>query len=195
MNSTESAGQKVRCAWCSSDPLYINYHDSEWGRPVHDDQVLFEFLVLESFQAGLSWLTILKKRENFRKAFAGFDPHQVANFSEKKTEELKRDEGIIRNSLKIAAAVNNAGRFIEVQREYGSFDQYIWSFTNHQPLLNKPRDLAHIPPSTDLSKTITKDMMKKGFRFVGGTIMYAYMQAVGIVNDHTADCWLAAEGV
>jgi DNA-3-methyladenine glycosylase I len=181
---------KVRCAWCTSDPDYLRYHDQEWGRPVHDDAVLFEFLVLESFQAGLSWLTILKKRENFRRAFAGFDVKKVARFDDKKVESLLQDEGIIRNRLKVAATINNAKQFIAVQKEFGSFDKYIWSFTEGKPIINNPSTLAHILPSSDVSKAITKDLTKRGFKFVGGTIMYAYMQAVGLVDDHVADCWV-----
>jgi DNA-3-methyladenine glycosylase I len=181
---------KIRCAWCTSDPDYIDYHDREWGRPVHDDQVLFEFLVLESFQAGLSWLTILKKRENFRKAFAGFDVKKVAKFDEKKVEALMQNEGIIRNKLKVYAAINNATQFIAIQREFGSFDRYIWGFVGGKPVINKPKTMSDLVPSTDISKAITKDLTKRGFKFVGGTIMYAYMQAVGLVDDHMADCWV-----
>lgn len=180
---------KVRCAWCTSDEIYIEYHDKEWGVPVHDDQKLFEFIVLESFQAGLSWLTILKKRENFRKAFAGFDIKKVAKFDDKKIEALMQDEGIIRNRLKIHAAINNANRMMEVQKEFGSFDKYIWSFTGGKPLVNEPKTMRDLTPTTDISKTMTKDLLKRGFKFVGGTICYAFMQAVGIVDDHTMDCW------
>ena len=169
---------KVRCAWCTSDPDYIRYHDREWGRPVNDDQVLFEFLVLESFQAGLSWLTILKKRENFRKAFAGFDVKKVAKFDEKKVASLLKDDGIIRNKLKIAAAINNAKQFMAVQKEFGSFDKYIWGFVGGKQILNKNLTTKTIEPHTEVSKTITKDLTKRGFKFVGGTIMYAFMQAV-----------------
>ena len=180
---------KVRCAWCTSDEVYIEYHDKEWGVPVHDDQKLFEFIVLESFQAGLSWLTILKKRENFRKAFAGFDVKKVAKFDQKKVDALLQDEGIIRNKLKVAAAINNAQRFMEVQKEFGSFDKYIWSFTGGKPLVNSPATLRDLTPTTDISKAMNKDLTKRGFKFVGGTICYAFMQAVGIVDDHTMDCW------
>ena len=181
---------KVRCAWCTSDDIYIKYHDEEWGRPVHDDQVLFEFLVLESFQAGLSWLTILKKRENFRKAFANFDVRKVAKFDEKKIASLMQDEGIIRNSLKVNAAVNNANRFMEVQKEFGSFDKYIWSFVGGKPVITNHRTTRDIPPITDISKAMNKELTKRGFKFVGGTICYAFMQAVGLVDDHIADCWV-----
>ena len=181
---------KVRCAWCTSEDIYIDYHDHEWGRPVHDDQVLFEFLVLESFQAGLSWITILKKRENFRKAFVGFDVKKVAKFDEKKVESLMQDEGIIRNRLKIHAAINNAKNFMAIQKEFGSFDKYIWGFVGGKPIINKPKTMKDLMPSSDISKAITKDLSKRGFKFVGGTIMYAWMQAVGLVNDHVADCWV-----
>ena len=181
---------KVRCAWCTSESIYIDYHDHEWGRPVHDDQVLFEFLVLESFQAGLSWITILKKRENFRKAFAGFDVKKVARFDEKKIEALMQDEGIIRNRLKIHAAINNAKLFMAIQKEFGSFDKYIWGFVGGAPIVNKPKTMRDLMPTTDISKAITKDLTKRGFKFVGGTIMYAFMQAVGLVDDHVADCWV-----
>ena len=181
---------KVRCAWCTSDNVYMEYHDKEWGKPVHDDQVLYEFLVLESFQAGLSWLTILRKRENFRKAFAGFDVKKVAKFDEKKVEALMQDEGIIRNRLKVHAAINNAKLFMKVQKEFESFDKYIWGFTGGKPIVNNPKTLRDLTPTTDISKAITKDLSKRGFKFVGGTIMYAFMQAVGMVDDHTADCWI-----
>ena len=181
---------KVRCVWCTSEDIYIDYHDHEWGRPVHDDQVLFEFLVLESFQAGLSWITILKKRENFRKAFVGFDVKKVAKFDEKKVESLMQDEGIIRNRLKIHAAINNAKNFMAIQKEFGSFDKYIWGFVGGKPIINKPKTMKDLMPSSDISKAITKDLSKRGFKFVGGTIMYAWMQAVGLVNDHVADCWV-----
>jgi DNA-3-methyladenine glycosylase I len=181
---------RMRCAWSGSDPDYIAYHDHEWGRPVHDDQVLFEFLVLESFQAGLSWLTILKKRENFRRAFAGFDVKKVAKFDEKKIEALLLDEGIIRNRLKVNAAINNAKQFIAIQKEFGSFDKYIWSFVGGKPVVNHPKTMKDLMPASDISRAITKDMIKRGFKFVGGTIMYAYMQAVGLVDDHVADCWV-----
>ncbi len=181
---------KVRCAWCTSDDIYITYHDQEWGRPVHDDQVLFEFLVLESFQAGLSWLTILKKRENFRAAFAGFDVKKVAKFDQKKVDALMQDEGIIRNKLKVHAAINNANCFISVQKEFGSFDKYIWGFVGGKPIVNHHKTIRDVPPVTDISKAMNKDLTKRGFKFVGGTICYAFIQAVGMVDDHTADCWV-----
>ena len=181
---------KVRCAWCTSETIYIDYHDNEWGRPVHDDQKLFEFLVLESFQAGLSWITILKKRENFRKAFAGFDVKKVAKFDEKKVEALMQDEGIIRNRLKVHAAINNAKLFMAIQKEFGSFDKYIWDFVGGKPVVNKLKSTKDLMPTSDISKAITKDLTKRGFKFVVGTIMYSYMQAVGMVDDHVADCWV-----
>jgi DNA-3-methyladenine glycosylase I len=186
---------KVRCGWCLGDPLYVKYHDEEWGTPVNDDKVLFEFLVLESFQAGLSWLTILKKRENFRKAFAGFDVKKVSKYDEQKYEALMQDAGIIRNQLKIRAAINNAQRFIEIQKEFGSFSNYVWSFADKtetgkpKPIFNKRNSLREVPPKTDVSDAMSKDMGKRGFKFRGSTICYAFMQAVGIVNDHLDDCW------
>jgi DNA-3-methyladenine glycosylase I len=186
---------KVRCNWCLSDPIYVKYHDEEWGQPVHDDTVLFEFLVLESFQAGLSWLTILKKRENFRKAFANFDVKKVSKYDEHKYEALMQDAGIIRNQLKIRAAINNAARFLEIQKEFGSFSNYVWSFAEktksgeHKPIINSRNSLREVPPKTVISDAMSKDMGKRGFKFRGSTICYAFMQAVGIVNDHLDDCW------
>ncbi|MFN8309295.1 MAG: DNA-3-methyladenine glycosylase I [Chitinophagales bacterium] len=181
--------EKHRCGWCLSDPIYIAYHDEEWGRPVHDDQKLFEFLILESFQAGLSWLTVLKKRENFRKAFAGFDAKKVARFDAAKVEALMQDAGIIRNRLKIEAAVNNAKRFLEIQKEFGSFDAYVWQFVGGKPLVNSRKTLKDVPPKTEISDAMSKDMGLRGFKFRGSTICYAFMQAVGIVDDHLNDCW------
>lgn len=181
--------KKTRCAWCLNDPLYLQYHDEEWGRPVHDDTVLFEFLILESFQAGLSWFIILKKRENFRKAFAGFDANKVARFDQEKVEKLMGDSGIVRNRLKIEAAINNASRFKDVQREFGSFDKYIWSFTGGKTLMNRPRTLSDLPATSAISDAMSKDMGKRGFKFRGSTICYAFMQAVGIVDDHIVGCW------
>ncbi len=186
---TSENKEKCRCGWCGTDPLYIKYHDEEWGKPVHDDKVLFEFLVLESFQAGLSWLTILRKRENFRKAFADFDVEKVAKFDEQKYEALMQDTGIVRNQLKIRAAINNAQRFIEIQKEFGSYDNYIWSFVDHKPIVNKPKTLKDLPAKTPLSDAMSKDMGKRGFKFRGSTICYAFMQAVGMVDDHLVDCW------
>ena len=180
---------KIRCGWCLSDPIYVNYHDKEWGRPVHDDKKLFEFLVLESFQAGLSLLTILKKRENFRKAFADFDVKKVAKFKEEKYETLMQDAGIVRNQLKIRAAINNAQKFIEIQKEFGSFDKYVWSFVGGKPLRNKLKSLREIQPKTKISDAMSADMGKRGFKFRGSTICYAFMQAVGMVDDHIDNCW------
>lgn len=180
---------KIRCGWCEKDDLYRNYHDNEWGKPVYDDQVLFEFLILETFQAGLSWYTVLKKRENFRKAFANFDYKKVALFSEEKIQELLLDAGIIRNQLKIRAAVANAIAFMKVQEEFGTFSKYIWNFTDGKPIDNKPKTLKDISSSTPLSDAISKDLKKRGFKFVGTTVVYAHMQATGMVNDHVENCW------
>jgi DNA-3-methyladenine glycosylase I len=181
--------EKVRCGWCLKEPIYVQYHDEEWGVPVHDDQKLFEFLVLESFQAGLSWLTVLKKRDNFRKAFAGFDAKKVSKFDEKKVEALMQDAGIIRNRLKIEAAINNAKCYLAIQKEFGSFDTYVWSFVGGKPLLNKRKTMRDIPATTEISDAMSKDMGKRGFKFRGSTICYAFMQAVGMVDDHVDDCW------
>ncbi len=178
-----------RCAWCLGNELYEQYHDEEWGVPVHDDAKLFEFLILESFQAGLSWLTVLKKRENFRTAFSGFDAKKVAAYTPKKIESLMQDAGIIRNRLKIEAAVNNAKLFLKIQQEYGSFANYVWQFTQHKTLVNYPKTMAEIPVSTPISDALSKDMGKRGFKFRGTTICYAFMQAVGMVDDHTTGCW------
>lgn len=180
---------KHRCAWCEKDDLYRDYHDNEWGKPVYDDQLLFEFLILETFQAGLSWYTILAKRENFRKAFVKFDYKKVAKYDEAKIQELMLDAGIIRNQLKIRAAVSNAIAFMEVQNEFGSFSKYIWKFTDGKPIDNQPKTLREVPASTPLSDAISKDLKKRGFKFVGSTVVYAHMQATGMVNDHAMDCW------
>lgn len=180
---------KNRCAWCEKDDLYRDYHDTEWGKPVYDDQLLFEFLILETFQAGLSWYTILAKRNNFRAAFAQFDYKKVAQYNESKIQELMLDAGIIRNQLKIRAAVSNAIAFMEVQKEFGSFSNYIWKFTDGKPIDNQPKTLRDIPSSTPLSDAISKDLKKRGFKFVGTTVVYAHMQATGMVNDHVVDCW------
>ena len=179
---------KTRCAWVTKDQIYIDYHDYEWGKPVHDDYKLFEFLILETFQAGLSWITILKKRENFRNAFDNFDFEKIAKYNDAKFEELKNNAGIIRNKRKINSAINNAKAFIEVRKEFGSFDKYIWSFVNNNPIINNWKNNEDIPASTDLSELISKDLKKRGFSFVGPTVVYAYMQATGMVNDHLADC-------
>ena len=177
-----------RCGWCEKDDLYRTYHDKEWGKPVYDDRVLFEFLVLESFQAGLSWHTILKKRENFRRAFDGFDFQKVASFSDTKVEELMGNSGIVRNRLKILAAINNARWFIEVQREFGSFSDYIWGFVDGKPIINQPANLSEVRAVSEISERIAADLKKRGFKFLGPTIIYAFMQAVGMVNDHVEDC-------
>ncbi len=178
-----------RCAWTSTNALMIAYHDTEWGVPLHDDQKLFEFLILEGMQAGLSWSTILNKRENFRRAFDDFDPQKVAWYTKRDVNRLLKDAGIIRNRLKIEAAINNAQRFLEVRKEFGAFDAYIWSFTDGRPIRNKFVSLKEIPAKTALSDTISKDLLKRGFKFVGSTIVYAHMQATGMVNDHTVDCF------
>ncbi|HEY8364071.1 MAG TPA: DNA-3-methyladenine glycosylase I [Haloplasmataceae bacterium] len=178
----------MRCEWCLNDELYIKYHDYEWGKPNYDDKVLYEFLVLESMQAGLSWLTILKKREAFRKAFADFDYYQVAKFHEKRIEELLMDSNIIRNRRKIEAAINNAQRFIEVQKEFGSFAQYLWGFVNNRPIINHYNNIYEIPTKTVLSDKIALDFKKRGFKFLGTTIIYSYLQAIGIINDHIDKC-------
>jgi DNA-3-methyladenine glycosylase I len=183
----------TRCPWCEGADLYRRYHDEEWGVPVHDDQRHFEFLVLESAQAGLSWSTILKKRENYRKAYRGFDPRVVARFGPRDRERLLNDAGIVRNRLKIESSINNAKRFLEVQEEFGSFDNYLWGFVGGEPLVNKWKTLSEIPAKTDLSGTVSKDMKKRGFRFVGSTIIYAHLQAVGVVNDHLISCYRYGE--
>ena len=179
-----------RCTWPQiEDPLYTLYHDEEWGVPIHDDNKHFEFLILEGAQAGLSWLTILRRRENYRKAFARFDPKKVAAFSEKTIEELLKNEGIIRNRLKIRSTVENAKHFLKIQEEWGSFDNYVWSFVNHKPIQNRWNSLKEVPCETKESLSLSKDLKKRGFNFVGPTIMYAYMQATGLVNDHIIDCF------
>lgn len=180
---------KVRCAWCEKDDLYRNYHDYEWGKPVCDDATLFEFLLLETFQAGLSWYTVLAKRDNFKKAFQNFDVKKVAQMTDLQIQILCEDAGIIRNKLKIKATVSNAQAFIKVQEEFGSFSSYIWGFVEGKPIDNKPKTLHDVPAKTDLSDQISKDLKKRGFKFVGSTVIYAHMQATGMVNDHVADCW------
>ncbi|MDK2773045.1 MAG: DNA-3-methyladenine glycosylase I, partial [Flavobacterium sp.] len=174
---------KNRCAWCEKDDLYRDYHDNEWGKPVYDDATIFEFLILETFQAGLSWYTVLAKRENFRKAFEGFDVQKVANFSEDKIASLCEDTGIIRNKLKIRAAVTNAQAFIKIQEELGSFSKYIWEFVGGKPIDNQPEKLSDVPATTEISDKLSKDLKKRGFKFVGSTVVYAHMQATGMVND------------
>jgi len=180
---------KTRCNWCGTDPLYMEYHDSEWGVPVYDDAKLFEFLILETFQAGLSWITILKKRENFRAAFDNFDYKKIAKYNEVKFDELIQNAGIIRNKLKIKATISNAIAFMEVQKEFGSFSKYIWGFTNGKPIKNKAKTMLDVPATTELSDIISKDLKKRGFKFVGSTVIYAHMQATGMVNDHIIDCF------
>ena len=177
-----------RCVWPKND-LAIRYHDEEWGVPLHDDRKLFEFLILEGAQAGLSWDTILRKRENYRKAFDGFDVKKVAQYSDKKVERLLQDEGIIRNRLKIASAISNAKLFLKVQKEFGSFDEYIWSFVDRKPIVNRWKETSQIPATSDVSDRISKEMKKRGFNFVGSTIVYAHMQATGMVNDHLVSCF------
>jgi DNA-3-methyladenine glycosylase I len=185
--------EKKRCAWASGlhDPDYIRYHDEEWGRPAHDDRHLFEMLILEGAQAGLSWATILNKRANYRKLFASFDPKKVARFDAARRAALMKDAGIVRNRLKIESAVTNAQAFLEVQKAFGSFDQYLWNYVDGKPLVAVRARGERLPASTDLSDRISKDLKKRGFRFVGTTIIYAYLQAVGVVNDHSPDCFLA----
>lgn len=180
---------KPRCAWAGTDPEYVRYHDDEWGVPVHDDRLHFEFLILEGAQAGLSWRTILLKRENYCKAFAGFDPAKVARFDAKKKQTLMADAGIVRNRLKIDSAIGNAQAFLKVQKEFGSFDRYVWSFVGAKTIVNRPKTMKQIPATSVESDALSKDLKKRGFRFVGSTIVYAYMQAVGLVNDHTVDCY------
>ena len=178
-----------RCDWCGSDPLYVAYHDNEWGVPVKDDPTLFEFLMLETFQAGLSWITVLKKREHFRSAFDGFDYQKIAKYNTQKLEQLMRNSSIIRNKLKIKAAVTNAIAFINIQNEWGSFSKYIWHFTDDTPVVNRWVKLSDIPAQTALSITISNDLKKRGFKFVGPTVVYAHMQATGMVNDHLLSCF------
>ena len=178
-----------RCPWPADDARMIEYHDREWGVPMHDDRKLFEFLVLEGMQAGLSWSTILNKRENFRKAFHGFDPQKVARYTAKDVKRLLADAGIVRNRAKIAAAINNAQRFLEIQKEFGSFDRYIWQFVGGKPIRNRFKSLSELPAKTALSDAISQDLKQRGFKFVGSTIVYAHMQATGMVNDHLASCF------
>ena len=180
---------KSRCEWGTVSQLYIDYHDNEWGVPVHDDRMLFEFLVLEGAQAGLSWETVLKKRENYRKAFSDFDPVKVSSYGDKKIEALMGNKGIIRNRLKIASAVNNAKRFLEVRKEFGTFDAYIWQFVNGKPITNRFKSVQELPATTKESDAMSKDLKKRGFKFAGPTICYAHMQATGMVNDHVVGCF------
>jgi DNA-3-methyladenine glycosylase I len=179
----------TRCSWCEGNEQYIEYHDKDWGVPVHDDNKHFEFLILEGAQAGLSWLTILKRRDTYRKAYNGFDPAVVAKYDESKIQELLKDPGIIRNKLKVRASVNNAKLFLDIQKEFGSFDKYIWGFTNGKVVKNSWTKLSDIPAKTELSDKISSDLKKRGFKFTGSTIIYAHLQAAGIVNDHVIDCF------
>jgi DNA-3-methyladenine glycosylase I len=186
--AVKDSSHLVRCPWPSNE-LSIRYHDEEWGTPVHDDRTLFEFLILEGAQAGLSWDTILNKRENYRKAFDGFDPQRVARYDRRKMERLLRNPGIVRNKLKIASAVGNAKAFLAIQKEFGSFDRYIWQFVGRKPRVNSPKSMKEVPARTTESDAMSKDLKKRGFKFVGSTICYAFMQAVGMVNDHLVTCF------
>jgi len=185
--------EKIRCTWAGDTPIYINYHDNEWGRPVHDDDKLFEMLILEGMQAGLSWITVLKKREAFREAFDGFDPKKVACYDDTKIQELMANKGIIRNRLKINAAVTNAKLFLDIVEKHGSFDKFIWEYVDYKPIIGHPKKVKDLPATTTLSDKISKDLKKMGFKFVGSTIIYAFMQATGMVNDHTIDCFVYEE--
>jgi DNA-3-methyladenine glycosylase I len=178
-----------RCSWCGQDPLYVAYHDEEWGVPLHDDRRLFEMLILEGAQAGLSWITILRKRENYRRVFAGFDPQKVARFDRRKTARLLTDPGIVRNRLKVESTIGNARAFLEVREELGSFDRYVWGFVDGKPKQNRFNKPGQVPARTKESDTLSKDLKRRGFRFVGSTICYAFMQAVGMVNDHVTGCF------
>ena len=184
---------KKRCDWSTKDQLYIDYHDTEWGVPVYDDDKLFEFLILETFQAGLSWITVLRKRENFRIAFDNFDYNKIVNYNENKLEELLNNAGIIRNKLKIRATIINAQAFINIQKEFGSFSKYIWGFVNHKPIKNKWKSMNDVPATTEISDKLSKDLKKRGFKFVGSTVIYAHMQATGMVNDHVTSCFRSQE--
>lgn len=189
MSIDRSITEPTRCAWVSIDPLYQSYHDTEWGIPLHDDQKLFEALILDTFQAGLSWITILRKREGFRKSFDDFDAVKIASYSEEKIQQLMADAGIVRNQLKIRAAITNAQLYLKTQQEFGTFDAYIWQFVNHKPIVNFWSSLKEYPTKTAESDAMSKDMKKRGFKFCGTTICYAFMQAVGMVNDHSVACF------
>ncbi|UTW62921.1 DNA-3-methyladenine glycosylase I [bacterium SCSIO 12741] len=186
MSETNS---RNRCSWCGTDPLYVQYHDEEWGTPLYDEDRLFEFLILETFQAGLSWITVLRKRENFRRAFDQFDYRKIAQYDDAKVKELLQDAGIIRNRLKILATISNAQAYIKVQEEEGSFSSYIWNFVGGKPQVNQFKEMGEVPAKTELSDKISKDLKKRGFKFVGSTVIYAHMQATGMVNDHMQDCF------
>ncbi len=181
---------KTRCAWLDGSDIYMSYHDNEWGKPVHDDNKLFEMLILEAFQAGLMWITILKKRENFREAFDGFAPSIVANYGEEKVTELLSNEGIIRHRGKIIAAINNAKLFLEIQKQHGSFDNFVWSYVDNTPIISHYTNMDQLPATSPISDRLSKDLKKMGFKFLGSTTVYAFMQATGMVNDHTTDCYL-----
>lgn len=181
--------EKTRCAWVGKEEIYVKYHDEEWGVPVREDDKQFEFLILETFQAGLSWITILRKRENFRNAFDNFNYKKIARYNEEKIQSLLKNEGIIRNQLKIRATVSNAIAFMEVQKEFGSFSDYLWNFINHKTVNEKRKSIKEIPAKTELSDAISKDLKKRGFKFVGSTVIYAHLQATGLINDHTTDCF------
>lgn len=187
------SSEKQRCSWCGTDPLYVKYHDEEWGVPVKDDQTMFEFLILETFQAGLSWITILRKRENFRKAFDDFNYKKIAEYDQAKIDSLLQDEGIIRNKLKINSAITNAQAFMEIQKEFGSFTKYIWGFVNGKPIQNNWIDHQNMPATTEVSDALSKDLKKRGFKFVGSTVMYAHLQATGLINDHIQSCFRYSE--
>jgi len=178
-----------RCSWCGTDVLYVKYHDEEWGVPVHDDKKHFEFLLLESAQAGLSWLTVLRKRENYRAAYDDFDVRKVSNYDDEKYNELLNNEGIIRNKLKIKASINNAKLFMDIQKEFGTFDQYIWKFTGSKPVQNKWNAITEVPATSELSDRVSADLKARGFKFVGSTIIYAHLQATGLINDHITSCF------
>lgn len=185
----QNTSSRTRCPWCTSQPILIEYHDQEWGIPVHDEQQHFEFLTLEAMQAGLSWLIVLKKRESFREALANFDYHKIAGYGEEEIERILAFPGIIRNRSKIAATILNARMFLQIQQEFGSFDQYIWGFVNHQPIIHSFDDQSQIPVTTELSDRISKDLKKRGFKFLGSTTVYAHLQAIGVVNDHVVSCF------
>ena len=184
---------KHRCGWCVGDPLYEAYHDKEWGTPVYDDDTLFEFLILETFQAGLSWITVLRKRENFRTAFDNFDYKKISNYKQDKVDALLQDAGIIRNKLKVNATITNAQSFIKIQEEFGSFSKYIWGFVDGKPIKNTLKDYRNGPANTPLSDALSKDLKKRGFKFVGSTVVYAHMQATGMINDHEVGCFRYGE--
>lgn len=181
--------EKIRCGWCGTDPLYVKYHDEEWGVPVKDDKTLFEFLLLETFQAGLSWITILRKRENFRNAFDNFDYKKIAKYDQAKIDELLQNQGIIRNKLKVLSAVSNAKAFMEIQKEFGSFSNYVWEFVANEPVKNLLKTHKDAPATSTISDALSKDLKKRGFKFVGSTVVYAHMQATGMVNDHIESCF------